>query len=119
MTDPQVDLEAKLLEYEHALEHVAEDHNGACPDCQALAQSALDRVNRQGFIEVVEDDIMTEEKFRIVESCARKLSQVLTPGELVMWFTMPNSHLDDFPPIDCLNDIDSLRKAVLAELADG
>lgn len=53
-----VELLARVLEYEHALEHVVQpDHHSptACTDCQGLAQSALDGVNREGFTEIARD----------------------------------------------------------------
>lgn len=57
-----LELLAKVLEYEHALEHVRDPHPvpgappaTACPDCQRLAQSALDGVNREGFTEMARD----------------------------------------------------------------
>jgi hypothetical protein len=52
----RTDLHAAMLEYEHALEHVAEHHDGpACPDCQVLAQSALDGLNRADFTQIARD----------------------------------------------------------------
>lgn len=52
--DP-VELLAKVLEYEHALEHVAEESGyhapGVCFGCQKLARSALDRKGRVDFLE--------------------------------------------------------------------
>lgn len=48
-----VELLAVALEYEHALQHVADRHDTwvYCFDCQRLAQSALDRVNGEDFLE--------------------------------------------------------------------
>lgn len=53
-----IKLLAKILEYEHALEHVADrkthiDYGMTfCEDCIKLAQSALDGVNRADFEEI-------------------------------------------------------------------
>jgi hypothetical protein len=51
-----VGLLATIVEYEHALEHVADSHMPAtCPDCQSLAQSALNGVNREMCREIIND----------------------------------------------------------------
>lgn len=60
MSDYSVpDLLAKVFEYEHALEHIAEDsehHKPAgCVDCQRLARTALDGANRDSFREMADD----------------------------------------------------------------
>lgn len=49
---------AKIEEYEHALEHIAEFHptGPVCPDCQTLAKGALDGLNREMCREIVRDD---------------------------------------------------------------
>lgn len=44
-------LKAQILEYEHALEHVIEC--ASCEQCDRLAQSALDGVNRKEFLDIV------------------------------------------------------------------
>lgn len=41
-----IEVLATIAEYVHALEHIAEAHEGGCEDCRRLAQSALDGVNR-------------------------------------------------------------------------
>lgn len=43
-------------EYEHALEHVAEEHIPQCDGCRTLAQSALDGLNRDMCRELVTGD---------------------------------------------------------------
>lgn len=59
MTDEEIDLRAKVLEYEHALEHIADtqshvDYNQPyCTDCANLAQGALERTNRDMCVEMV------------------------------------------------------------------
>ena len=56
-----VDLKAKVLEYEHALDHVASDwdHQDVdgryCPSCIKLAQSALGEENREDFLQIAKD----------------------------------------------------------------
>lgn len=52
------ELQAQILEYEHAIEHVTDDHTGKphCEDCQRLCQSALDGVNRADFLEIARDE---------------------------------------------------------------
>jgi hypothetical protein len=48
------EMRATIIEYEHALEHVTDPHDGPyCPDCQRLARSALDGVNRASCREIV------------------------------------------------------------------
>lgn len=55
-----IDLYAKVLEYEHALEHIA-DHpvdtpNVAyCEECTNLAKSALARENKDDFLEIARE----------------------------------------------------------------
>lgn len=44
-------LKAKILEYEHALEHVIDC--GSCGDCTRLSQSALDGASRKDFLDSV------------------------------------------------------------------
>lgn len=54
-----VELKAKVLEYEHALEHIADkashqEHSQVfCTECVKLAQGALDGVNREMCREMV------------------------------------------------------------------
>lgn len=72
MTESTTDLLAKIAEYEHALEHIAEDSEfhrpAACEDCQRLARSALDGVNRADFREIVsEQDVISEPAEREVD----------------------------------------------------
>jgi hypothetical protein len=45
------ELVAVILEYEHALSHVAEDHDGACSSCQRLAESALNGDGEPDFLD--------------------------------------------------------------------
>lgn len=55
MNDPIqtiLELRAQVLEYEHALEHVADCTT--CDDCKRLVQSALDGLGREDFKECVE-----------------------------------------------------------------
>lgn len=55
-----LELLAKVLEYEHALEHVVQPdhhHPAACEGCQRLARSALDGDNREGFTEIARDTL--------------------------------------------------------------
>lgn len=61
----KVELLAKVLEYEHALEHIATDHGidgmsqgpdyPFCEDCESLAKSALDLVNHEMCLEDAAD----------------------------------------------------------------
>lgn len=64
-----VELLAKIGEYEHALEHVTDPHvntipfmppQPVCSDCQRLARSALDGVNRADFREQVNEAEMDD-----------------------------------------------------------
>lgn len=50
-----IELVAVILEYEHALEHIIEDHEMACTDCQRLAQGALDGHNADDFLAIARD----------------------------------------------------------------
>lgn len=61
----RTNLLAWVLEFEHALEHVTDEHKGIphCVDCQTLAKSALDGVNRGDFLEIAgeeADDVRTD-----------------------------------------------------------
>lgn len=57
-----VELKAKFMEYEHAIDHVAEHGNPDfaefyggqphCEGCRQVAQSAIDGVNRDDFREI-------------------------------------------------------------------
>lgn len=56
------DLRAKVMEYEHVLEHVRDPHpvpgappQTACSECQRMAQTALDGTYRSDWIEMVTD----------------------------------------------------------------
>lgn len=62
MTDEydQVELLAKVLEYEHALQHAVDPHpveEPACAQCQTLCQSALDGVNRADFRDIAQETL--------------------------------------------------------------
>lgn len=62
MTDEysQVELLAKVLEYEHALKHAVDPHpveEPACEQCQRLCQSALDGVDRPDFREIAQETL--------------------------------------------------------------
>ena len=56
-----IELQAKILEYEHALEHIADKQTHIdmgvvyCEDCVKLAQSALDRDNAEDFRDIARD----------------------------------------------------------------
>lgn len=55
MNDPIqtiLELQAQILEYEHALQHVV--YCKSCNDCERLAQSALDGLGRQDFRDSIE-----------------------------------------------------------------
>jgi hypothetical protein len=52
MTIIVVEMQAQIAEYEHALEHVADPHEGGCPQCAVLARSALGGVGRADFQEM-------------------------------------------------------------------
>lgn len=58
-----VELLAKVYEYEHALEHVADKRTHEelsqvfCEDCAQLAQSAFDGVNREMCREMAQEDL--------------------------------------------------------------
>lgn len=66
MTDREriIQLLAANLEYEHALQHVAEvseyHEPGACLKCQEMCRSALDGVNRADFTEMATEQIDAE-----------------------------------------------------------
>lgn len=49
-------LNAQIFEYEHALVHVAEEHDGGCPQCQKLAASALAGLNREMCLEIIREN---------------------------------------------------------------
>ena len=52
----QIDkMRGQVLEYRHALEEVTTVHDGQCPECAKVAQSALDRLNRHDFIEQAQE----------------------------------------------------------------
>lgn len=61
--DQYLELLGKFLEYEHAIDHVADipTHTKSdlpfCKDCANVAQSAIDGVNRQDFLEIADDYI--------------------------------------------------------------
>lgn len=51
------ELVAVVLEYEHALLHVIEDHDTACADCARLARGALDGHNAEDFLDIAGDEL--------------------------------------------------------------
>lgn len=77
--DP-VELLAKVLEYEHALEHVIQkDHHdpSACLGCQRLSQSALEGVNRDDFREIAQEILYVDaNRPRWIDSIAESLASL-------------------------------------------
>lgn len=61
---PTTELVAVVLEYEHALLHVADDHDTACADCRSLAQGALDGHNAPDFLDIARDTGADEQTVR-------------------------------------------------------
>jgi hypothetical protein len=54
------DLEAENAEYEHALEEVVAC--GKCEDCKTVAQSALDGLNREDFLDMILEGVDFRER---------------------------------------------------------
>lgn len=71
MSDELIELRAKVLHYEHVLQHVADPHQvpgavpaqTACSECQRMAASALAGEYREDFREMAEDEYDPSENY--------------------------------------------------------